>query len=218
MPEPSDSSRSKAVGVPFDRVICINLDRRPDRWEGFLASAAAHIPPDRVERFSAFDAQKLMIPSWWNGTPGGYACTLSHRFAIAGAFAGPGESALIFEDDAKLAPDFGERLGSLMAQVPLDWHLLYLGGQHRPRFRPLPAAEGVVRCRHTIRMHAYAVHRRGAAVVHDLLARTPKICDQALADIHPRLPTYAPMRWMVAQRADFSDVESRRHEKDRWWE
>ena len=127
-------------------------------------------------------------------------------------------SALFFEDDALLAPDFGPRLGAFLGAVPGDWHMLYLGGQHRPRFGPLPVCEGVVRCRQTIRMHAYAVHERGARAVHDHLARAAKICDQALADLHPRLPTYAPTRWMAAQRADFSDVESRRHEKDRWWE
>ena len=204
--------------MPFDRVVCINLDRRPDRWASFQQSAAPHIPADRIHRYSAFDAQKLLIPSWWNGTPGGYACTLSHRFAIAETFAAGAESALFFEDDALLAPDFASRLAQLMLAVPADWQLLYLGGQHRPRFKPLPVADGVVRCRQTIRMHAYALHRRGAQVVHDHIARTPRICDQALADINPRLPAYAPSRWMVAQRADFSDVESRRHEKDRWWE
>lgn len=204
--------------IPFDRIICINLDRRPDRWEGFLASATPHIPRERIERFSAFDAQKLLVPAWWHGTPGGYACTLSHRFAIAQAFAGGAETALLFEDDALLADDFAARLSAFVREVPADWQLLYLGGQHRPRYRPFPVSEGVARCRHTIRMHAYVVHRRGAQMVHDHIAKTPKICDQALADINPRLPTYAPTRWMVAQRADFSDVESRRHEKDRWWE
>lgn len=207
-----------SLALPFDRIVCINLDRRADRWEGFLRTATPHIPPERIERFSAFDAQKLLIPSWWNGTPGGYACTLSHRFAIAQAFAGGAETALFFEDDALLAPDFGARVGAFLRVVPADWHLLYLGGQHRPRFRPLPVGEGVVRCRQTIRMHAYVVHRRGAAAIHDHLARTTKICDQALADINGRFPTYAPDRWMAAQRADFSDVESRRHEQDRWWE
>lgn len=217
-PSSSRASPEPGPGFPIDRVICINLDRRADRWADFLASAAPHIPANRIERFSAFDAQNLLIPSWWKGTPGGYACTLSHRFAISRAFAAGAESALIFEDDAMLAPDFGARLPAFMSSVPQDWHLLYLGGQHRVRFKPFPVCDGVVRCRHTIRMHAYVVHRRGAQVVHDHIARTPRICDQALADIHPRLPTYAPTRWMAAQRADFSDVESRKHQKDRWWE
>lgn len=203
---------------PFDRVVCINLDRRTDRWERFLESAAPHLGRERIERFSAFDARELLSPSWWRGTPGGYACTLSHRMAIARVFGSGARSALFFEDDALLAPDFGPRLGAFLGAVPGDWHMLYLGGQHRPRFGPLPVCEGVVRCRQTIRMHAYAVHERGARAVHDHLARAAKICDQALADLHPRLPTYAPTRWMAAQRADFSDVESRRHEKDRWWE
>ncbi|MCA9288215.1 MAG: glycosyltransferase family 25 protein [Phycisphaerales bacterium] len=206
------------VGIPFDRVLCINLDRRPDRWEGFLAFATPHIPADRIERFPAFDAQCLLTPSWWTGTPGGYACTLSHRFAIAKVFAEGAETALIFEDDAMLAPDFGDRLTAFRAEVPSDWQLLYLGGQHRPRSRPAPVSPGVVRCLGTFRMHAYVLHRSGAALVHDEMAKTRKICDQKLADLNPRLPAYAPKHWMVAQRADFSDVESRRHGKDRWWD
>lgn len=212
------SDRPTTSGVPFDRVLCINLDRRADRWQGFLASATAHIPAERIERFSAFDARASLVPTWWNGTPGGYGATMSHRQLIGQVFASGAESALIFEDDAMLAPDFGARLGAFMARVPGDWQMLYLGGQHRPRFKPLPVAEGVVRCRHTIRMHGFAVHRRGAQAVFDRLSRTSKICDQAVADLHPRVVTYAPTRWMVAQRANFSDVESRRHEKDRWWE
>jgi len=203
---------------PFDRILCINLDRRPDRWQSFLASATPHLPPDRIQRFSAIDAQNSLIPSWWTHPAGAYACALSHRLALAQALAGPAHSVLIFEDDALLAPDFSTRLADLMPRVPADWRLLFLGGQHKRRYPPFAVAPGIVRCRHTIRMHAYAVHRRGALRVHDHISRTAKPVDQALADIMPKLPTYAPDRWLVAQRADFSDVESRRHEQDRWWD
>jgi len=212
-----DSPPPNTPALPFDRILCINLDRRPDRWQGFLASATPHIPHQRLERFPALDAQTMLIPSWWRGTPGAYACMLSHRFAISCSFAAGADSVLIFEDDALLSPDFAAGLAAFLPAVPPDWQMLYLGGQHRPQFKPYPAAPGVLRCRHTIRLHAYAVHRRGAPLVHDCLARTAKDCDQALADLHPRLATYAPSRWLVAQRADFSDVESRRHPKDRWW-
>lgn len=210
--------RRAMTAQQFDRIVCINLDRRPDRWKLFLESASPHIPSERIERFSAIDAKHCLIPSWWTHPAGAYAAAISHRLALSRAMAAGAQTVLIFEDDALFAPDFSARLADLYPRVPADWHLLLLGGQHKRRYPPFPVAPGVVRCRHTIRMHAYAVHRRGVIRVHDRISATTKPVDQALADIMPKLPAYAPDRWMVAQRADFSDIESRRHEQTRWWD
>lgn len=203
----------------FDRIVCINLDRRPDRWGQFLDSAAGHLPRERITRFSAVDAQRVLTPTWWEDTPGGWACSLSHRQVISDAAVAGAETLLVFEDDALLANDFGERLEAFLSRVPEDWYGLWLGGQHGPRFPPEPVTEGVVRCRRTIRMHAYALHARAYQLVYDQICWETRISDQAVADLHRKHPHfYAPTRFMVAQRASFSDVEAREHTDDRWWE
>lgn len=201
----------------FERIVCINLDRRPDRWASFVASASAHIDPARIERFSAIDASTIRAPSWWNDTPGAWACTLSHEFVLARAAHDAVASILVFEDDAKLAPDFSPRLADFLDRVPSDWGLLYLGGQHKARFAPYAVAPGVVRCRRTIRMHAYAVSRDALPIVHDVVARRRMINDQAVALALPRLNAYAPEEFFVAQGASFSDVQGRSFARDRWF-
>src|SRR5690349_1383334 len=63
----------------FDRIVCINLDRRPDRWESFSQRLApAGIPADRVMRFAAIDGTILPPPPWWKAGRGAWGCHQSH--------------------------------------------------------------------------------------------------------------------------------------------
>ena len=132
------------IDTYFDSILCINLDRRRDRW----AEAQEELrlcEIRRCERFSAID------------DPRGYrGCTASHltiwRRIASGAL---GERVLVLEDDFKLITrgdliDAGhaldsdvmksfdacpgatlrERFEAMVPSIPLHWDLLYLGGSY----------------------------------------------------------------------------------------
>ena len=59
----------------FDRVVCINLDRRTDRWAECVELVAKH--DLRVERVSAVDGRTLADTPYLK--KGMLGCVLSHR-------------------------------------------------------------------------------------------------------------------------------------------
>ena len=89
----------------FPHQVCINLDRRPERWEQSQLEFARH-QIKFVRRFPALDGKVLTIPSHWNYTPGAYGCLLSHLEIVREARERNLSSILIFEDDVALAADF----------------------------------------------------------------------------------------------------------------
>jgi glycosyl transferase family 25 len=108
-----------SVARSFSRIVCINLDRRPDRWRRVRTRFARHgIEP--VERFAAVDGSRVAVPEVWKGREGAYGCLRSHLDVVAAARDDRNEDLLVFEDDVEFAPDLGERFARAMAQLPDD--------------------------------------------------------------------------------------------------
>ena len=131
---------SRAAGGAEVRALCINLDRRPERWEAFKRNC----PIRGVHRFPAIDGRAVRPPAWWRQGGGAWGCMLSHIRILEQALAdgldrcgGRGGVLLVLEDDALFPPDFAERAARFIRALPADWEQAYLGGQHRGlRVRP----------------------------------------------------------------------------------
>ena len=72
----------------FDAIYCINLDKRPDRWEWVKKEFEKMGIEDKVKRFPAFDVNKKHV-----------GCALSHRYIIKLAKENKYNNVLILEDD-----------------------------------------------------------------------------------------------------------------------
>lgn len=204
---------------PFDRVVCVNLDRRPDRWRKFRQRFTG------VKRFPATDGQQANTPPLWGAGGPAWGCADSHIRAIRQAIEDGVGSLLLFEDDAKPVAGFAEKLDRVMANVPPDWEQLYLGGQHQ-HGNPQSIAPGVGRPSNVGRTHAWALRGAGLRKTLDFLTdfdhwgRYPTDhIDHRLGRMHTsgRVVVYAALPWLVIQGANLSDINGQQH-ADRGWQ
>ena len=143
----------------FDKIICINLDRRPDRWREVQAQfKKAGIS---AQRFSAIDGNprgyahvkddptgKRSINDIKHNSFGGVAgCIASHTDIWKMAKKNKWKNVLIIEDDCDFIDELQQRFTERINQVPSDWDLLYFGGVHELRggkFIPKNISEHIV--------------------------------------------------------------------------
>jgi glycosyl transferase, family 25 len=146
--------RGAGVNRWFTHKVCMNLDRRPERWARMQDRFAKHGMSD-VVRFSAIDGGHVDVPPPWRGTAGAYGCLLSNLAVVKQACDERWPDVLLFEDDVIFDDDFDSKLSQFMAQLPSDWDMLFFGGMHREA--PLPVRENVLKLTHSTSTYAYAV-------------------------------------------------------------
>lgn len=164
-------------------MLCISLDRRPDRWAKFKAGAdAAGV---HVQRLSAVDAKEfdavnhsaISLLTAHNikfgvrrahyeiDTGGAVGATLSHIKAWNYLINGTAPALIVFEDDAILPPDYESRLHQVVAELPAEWDIITFyntqfgngrGCEPDPKVAPLQTCTGQMGA------HAYMISRRGA--------------------------------------------------------
>jgi hypothetical protein len=179
----------------FDRVVLINLARRPDRLERFTAQAKAI--GLEFERFEAVDAQRE------NLTPP-QACAASHREVVTRAKADGVGRLLVFEDDARFVPHFKDACEVVLASVPSDWQMFYLGSWPHSI---IPVNTLVARTEGTICTHAFGFKSDVFdAVIESSLGPTP--IDNELSIRHGQMRTYMAHPGLVTQEPGFSDIRN----------
>lgn len=130
----------------FEKIVCLNLDRRADRWR------------ESQEEFKDMDIEVERIPAIAH-PHGPYGCSLSHLAAIRKYR--HLKNMLIFEDDVTRKTELSY-LADALDNLPSNWEVVYLGGLVFPndintnRMGPhLHVAKNVVCC------HAYGLSQRG---------------------------------------------------------
>ncbi len=118
----------------LDAIYCINLERRPERWQSFKD---AWSPLDiKINKFSAVDAQDLMYEEgeYANHSHfhnlGSLGCSLSHIQVLERAIYSKQKEILILEDDAVPCEDFVNRFNTAYAELPEDYKFCYIGGSN----------------------------------------------------------------------------------------
>lgn len=199
----------------FDKIYCINLDRRPDRWE------ECQIIFDsmglEVERFSACDGQMIDTGygKVYNGELGG---TISHTRLIKHVIDSNHNNALILEDDVEFSSDFLTKTEEILKELPINWDILFFGGNHTGGFEKY--SNNLIRVFRTYALHCYAVNKSGLPTIHDNMIRfightltcnkqlTPSVAaDFYMAKTHPLLNVYSAYPNISWQRESFSDLQ-----------
>lgn len=190
----------------FPHKVCINLDRRPDRWQRMQTEFARH-GVEGVRRVSAIDGSAVQLPANWKHTAGAYGCLLSHLSVVQQARELGHDSVLIFEDDAVLDPEFETKFNSFMEQVPSDWDMLYVGALHTDE--PERVRDSVFRISKANSTFAYALNHTVFDAFLELNARAENVLDVNAYELQRRFNCYCSLPNLVWVQLEYSDVQNR---------
>lgn len=211
----------------FDRVYCVTLARRPDRWDQFLKGLPADWPFPQPIRFNAIDGSLCKPPpppAWGNQGAGAWGCWRSHLSILETCINEGVESVLLLEDDALFVEDFTPLVKSFLSELP-PWDVVYLGGQHLfvKQHPPVQVSSHVWQPHNVNRTHAWAIHRRGMLKVYHHLLQRPVFkahhIDHHMGRLvsQGRVAAFSPKEWLVGQRGGQSDIARQQDFPDRIW-
>lgn len=199
----------------FQKIYCVNLDRRPDRWEECLEQFYIHNL--EVSRFSAVDAKNIpeivkrvdKIPGLVYGAVG---CGRSHRLIIESAKNDNLDNILILEDDVQFHDDLNIMFSEFIQEVPDDWDILFLGGNHSlnniwQREPVTKISEHVYKLVFCYATHAYAVRKKAYDKIIECLLPENDRGDVLFSHAQVQLNTYILRPHLAWQRPSYSDVE-----------
>lgn len=177
----------------FEHSFCINLQRRPDRWNQ-----------------SNQEFQQLDIPIWWAW---GIDCPensvdalhLTHNNIIQHAKFEEWDHVVIFEDDVHFINNPQGILPLAIGELPSDWDMLYFGGNvDGPCYRTTPHLAKLTHCQST---HAYAIRH---TLYDTKLQWETGIIDLIYAhEIIPRHNCYITNPMTAIQSPGYSDIEKK---------
>lgn len=196
----------------FPHKVCVNLDRRADRWQQ-MQTKFERLGIDGVRRVAAIDGQQLQLPTDWSDSPGAYGCLLSHLQVVREARAQGQEAVLIFEDDVAFDERLQDRFTHYFSQLPQNWDMLYFGALHLEE--PAAISENVYQVRRANSTFAYALRHTIFDAFIELNSATRKPVDVSNRDLHASHACYCFLPHLAWVEDVPSDVQER--EKYHWY-
>ena len=201
-------TEQKTLTSYFDKIHCINLTKRIDRWKTVKEEFKKYNIND-VVRCEAIDGYKFD----WSNVPhnlkllkGELGLLETHINIISEAIANNYDSILIFEDDAKFNDDI-INIEKYMELVPTDWDMIYFGGNHSYGKPPVKIIDNVYRLNHTYTTHCIAIKKNMYETVLKLIQNREKQIDVYYADLQNTHNIYGFVPSLVTQAVGFSDIQ-----------
>jgi hypothetical protein len=210
----------------FDKIICINLDKRKDRWgDAQIQFRKAGI---EVERYTAIDGNPMGWSHWRDKIEGASidnikprsfwgaaGCIASHTNIWKMAKENNWSNVLIIEDDCDFVDELQQRFADGIIEVPVDWDLLYFGGVHETcggKFIPETISPNIMKCARLITTTCYAIKNTCYDLaIETVLADEPwfhtAVDGYLAAYIQPKCKPYVFHPPLVWQRGSFSDIQ-----------
>jgi GR25 family glycosyltransferase involved in LPS biosynthesis len=199
----------------FDKIYCINLDRRSDRWNECVEKF--NLMDIDVERFSACDGQLIDTGygKVYNGELGG---TISHTRLIKKIIDHGYERVLVLEDDVEFNHNFLTKTEEVIRELPSDWDILFFGGNHTGGFDTINS--NLIKVYQTYALQCYALNKKCLSTIYDNMIRfightltcnkqlSPSVAaDFYMAKMHKFINAYSVYPNITWQRESFSDLQ-----------
>jgi GR25 family glycosyltransferase involved in LPS biosynthesis len=145
----------------FDKTVCINLDRRFDRWSECVTEFDKNKLVG-IERFKAVDGKSLAeLPKGFL-TTSRLALVLTNMLILDKAIEEGYNSILILEDDVEFTNQVNN-MKSFFDSLPEDWDMLYFGGNHNTHVGSEPPTiinDKVCKLHNTFSTHCVAINKK----------------------------------------------------------
>jgi GR25 family glycosyltransferase involved in LPS biosynthesis len=194
------------INEAFPHKVCINLDRRPERWQQMRLKFARH-GIRSVRRFPALDGDRLDIPAHWLHTPGAYGCLRSHLRVVGEARRRGLPSVLIFEDDAVFDPHLRKKFRAYIKQLPPDWDMLFFGALHKDEL--IRVSDNIVRLTRSNSTYAYALRDTVFDAFIELNGKAEDVLDNNSFLLQRRFNCYCFMPHLAWVETGYSDAQRR---------
>lgn len=140
--------------MEIEKFYCINLNKRPDRWQHAQNEFKTHFPDETLNRFPAIEKK-----------PGWMGCTQSHIqiFELSKNI----ETFMVLEDDFEFQPGIASMLSNIENQLPSDWEILYLGANFRSanmQDKLKRYSQNLFTCQQAYGTYAYLVNNKNGFV------------------------------------------------------
>jgi len=194
----------------FDKVYCINLERRPDRWDK-VNIEFNRVGFDDVIKFKAIDGKKLDTSKFKHNPNlllGELGVMETHINIITEAKENKYSSVLILEDDV-LFTDEINGLKDYMESVPDNWDMIYFGGNHIYGRPPIKVNDNIIKLNKTVALQCVAIRATVYDRILDLVKNRNKQIDGYYADLHPVINAYGFTPNMAVQTIDYSDIQNK---------
>lgn len=193
----------------FDKIFCINLQRRADRRQEAEHEFAKHnINVDFINAIDGKDLPEIMQPILsLDGTlitNSEIGCLRSHLQVANNAVEQNLKSYFVFEDDVQLRDGFSDYFDICIKQLPDDWSIVYLGGNNVGRISMV--SNNIARTFGTYTTHAYGVKNTAYAEVIRVLSSNKEKADISLSLLQIKLNCYIVRPHLAWQRESFSDI------------
>lgn len=195
----------------FDKIYCINLDRRLDRWQ--LCQEQFVKLDMTVERISAVDGNpdnvKMTATDGRIVKPGMIGCALSHLKTVNLAKSQGANRILILEDDIEFCDNFNEKFEEYVLYIPDSWNLLYTGGNHLGVHNVKSINQHCVRILNTYTTHFIGMKSTMFdAMINRVPANLNNPIDVIYAEWQRQYETYCTVPHLTWQKTSFSDIDN----------
>jgi len=210
----------------FDRIYCINLGHRKDRWESCLRQFQAFGISKGVIRYEPEISQLSGLSKKANAQ---ISCAISHYKIVTEALAQDCKHVLVLEDDFSFSEKYEwaeKKLNDSWHDLPKDWDIFYLGAYFVQGydFPPaLPYSQNLARVQTGFCTHAMAYSQGGMKKVTSKLKITSELEIREFSrefesfdwflvrDIQMHSSCFTPRELLCIQSAGYSDIEDQYH-------
>jgi GR25 family glycosyltransferase involved in LPS biosynthesis len=198
----------------FDKIYCINLDRREDRWEESVKEFEKWGLLGQIERYSAIDGTTLK--NNYNINNGELGLVETHLQLIVDAKNKKYKNILLIEDDIEFTNEI-KNLDNYFDFLPNEWDMLWFGGNHNKHigFKIKLINEKIIKCENTYSTHCIAINNSVYDLLVNLLNKRKKPVDVYYSDIQKSYDCYSFNPSIALQRPSFSDIQNK-NQDNRW--
>lgn len=192
----------------FDKVYCINLDRRPDRLENFQNQVSKYNLGE-FERFSAYDGKQLKLPNNVNLRPGEIGIIMSNLDIIRESKKNKYNTILIIEDDCVFNDEI-INADTFFDSLPNNWDMLYMGGNHNTHMGiqpPQKINDKIVKLHSTYSAHFIGIKSTIFDQIENLLEIGEQPLDVEYVKLQKIFNCYSFTPALTSQLVNFSDIQ-----------